>query len=176
MAEDSPATKGDIVALGENLRALLKEELGSLRADIGRIEQRLGGIEQRIGGLEQRIGGLEQRIGGLEQRIGGLEQRIDGLEQRVDGLEQRVDGLERRLTEGLHEIEVKLTKRMDDFAASLEEQIRDSQTEVLKAMLTTQEANLLRFKDFETLRERMAVLERRLLEIEVRLRIPPAAA
>jgi hypothetical protein len=31
---------------------------------------------------------------------------------------------------------------MDDFAASLEEQIRDSQTEVLKAMLTTQESNL----------------------------------
>jgi len=130
MADESPATKGDILAL----RAFLQEELGSLRSDIGRLEQRL------------------------------------------DSLEQRVDGLDRRLNEGLHEIEVKLTKRMDDFAASLEEQIRDSQTEVLKAMLTTQEANLLRFKDFETLRERMAVLERRLLEIEVRLRIPPAAA
>lgn len=134
MAEDSPATKGDIVALGENLRALLKEDLGR------------------------------------------IERRLDGVDQRFDAVDQRFDRLEHRLKEEFHETEVKLTKRMDDFAASLEEEIRDSQTEVLKAMVTTQEANLARFKDFETLRERMAILERRLLEIEVRLRIPPAAA
>ncbi len=134
MAEDSPATKGDIVALGENLRALLKEDLGR------------------------------------------IERRFDAVDQRFDAVDQRFDRLEHRLKEEFHEIEVKLTKRMDDFAASLEEEIRDSQTEVLKAMVTTQEANLARFKDFETLRERMAILERRLLEIEVRLRIPPAAA
>lgn len=141
MAEDSPATKGDIVALGENLRALLKE-------DLGRIERRLDGVDQRF----------------------------DAVDQRFDAVDQRFDRLEHRLKEEFHETEVKLTKRMDDFAASLEEEIRDSQTEVLKAMVTTQEANLARFKDFETLRERMAILERRLLEIEVRLRIPPAAA
>lgn len=141
MAEDSPATKGDIVALGENLRALLKE-------DLGRIERRLDGVDQRF----------------------------DAVDQRFDAVDQRFDRLEHRLKEEFHEIEVKLTKRMDDFAASLEEEIRDSQTEALKAMVTTQEANLARFKDFETLRERMAILERRLLEIEVRLRIPPAAA
>jgi hypothetical protein len=134
MAEDSPATKGDIVALGENLRALLKEDLGR------------------------------------------IERRFDAVDQRFDAVDQRFDRLEHRLKEEFHETEVKLTKRMDDFAASLEEEIRDSQTEVLKAMVTTQEANLARFKDFETLRERMAILERRLLEIEVRLRIPPAAA
>jgi hypothetical protein len=141
MAEDSPATKGDIVGLGENLRALLKDELG-----------------------------------GIERRLHGMDQRFDAVDRRFEEVGQRFDRLEHRLNEGLHEVEVRLTKRMDDFAASLEEQIRDSQTEVLRAMLTTQEANLLRFKDFETLRERMAVLERRLLEIEVRLRIPPAAA
>ncbi|HXM44544.1 MAG TPA: hypothetical protein VN924_25125 [Bryobacteraceae bacterium] len=110
MADESPATKADILALGESLRGLLTLELGSIRGDIRRIEQRL-----------------------------------EGLGQRIEALEQRVNGLERRLEEGLHEVEVKLTKRMDDFAASLEEQIRDSQTEVLKAMLTTQESNLARF-------------------------------
>jgi hypothetical protein len=71
-----------------------------------------------------------------------LKEEIGGLAQRIALLEQRMDGFELRFKEGLHEIEVKLTKRMDDFAASLEEQIRDSQTEVLKAMLTTQESNL----------------------------------
>jgi len=130
MAEDSPATKGDILALG----ALFKDELR------------------------------------------GIGRRLDGFDKRFGAAEQRLDRLEHRLEEAIREIEVKLTKRIDDFAASLEEQIRDSQTEVLKAMLTTQEANLLRFRDLETLRERMAVRERRLLEIEARLRIPPAAA
>jgi chromosome segregation ATPase len=165
MADESPATKADIQALGDNLRVFLKEELSGLRTD----------IERRIDGLERRIDGLEQRIDGLGQRIDGLGQRIDGLGQRIDGLEQRIDGLERRVEERLLEVEVKLTKRMDDFAASLEEQIRDSQTEVLKAMLTTQESNLARFKEIEPLRERIAILERRLLEIEMKLHIPPAA-
>jgi chaperonin cofactor prefoldin len=96
MADDSPTTKGDILALGESLRMVL-QELDSFRTEI--------------------------------------KERLNGLELRLDNLEHRVDGLERRIDEGLHEIEVKLTRRMDDFAASLEEQIRDSQTEVLKAML-----------------------------------------
>jgi chromosome segregation ATPase len=161
MADESPATTADILAL----RVFLKEELGSLRAD----------IERRTDGLGQRIDGLEQRIDGLGQHIDSLEQRIDGLGQHIDSLEQRIDGLERRVEERLLEVEVKLTKRMDDFAASLEEQIRDSQTEVLKAMLTTQESNLARFKEIEPLRERIAILERRLLEIEMKLHIPPAA-
>lgn len=52
-----------------------------------------------------------------------LKEEIGGLAQRIALLEQRMDGFELRFKEGLHEIEVKLTKRMDDFAASLEEQI-----------------------------------------------------
>lgn len=154
MPEESPATRQDILALGENLGALLKEELG-------RIDRRLDGLDQRLGELDQRLGGLEVRFGAVESRL--------------DALEQRVDRLELRLNESLHEVEVKLTKRMDDFAASLEEEIRDAQTEILKAMLTAQESNLARFKDIDPLRERMAILERRLLEIEMRLHIPPAA-
>jgi polyhydroxyalkanoate synthesis regulator phasin len=42
-------------------------------------------------------------------------------------------------------------------------------------MLTTQESNLARFKEIDPLRERVSILERRLLEIEMRLHIPPAA-
>lgn len=96
-------------------------------------------------------------MGGLSGASTGWISRFDAVDQRFDAVDQRFDRLEHRLKEEFHETEVKLTKRMDDFAASLEEEIRDSQTEVLKAMVTTQEANLARFKDFETLRERMAI-------------------
>ena len=40
---------------------------------------------------------------------------------------------------------------------------------LVTAVLTTQESNTARFKDVDTLRERVGILERRLLEIEVPL-------
>jgi len=99
------------------------------------------------GFLKEELGSLHADIGRIEHCLGATEARIDGLQQRVDGLEQR----------------------MDDFAVSLEEQIRDFQTEILKVMLTIRESNLARFTDLETLRERVSILERCLLDIRLRL-------
>ena len=78
----------------------------------------------------------------LRTLIGDVRVEIGGAEAR---LREEIGGVETRLREEVRENEVKVTKRMDDFAASLEEQIRDSHTEVLRAMLTTQEGNLPRF-------------------------------
>ena len=66
----------------------------------------------------------------------------------------------------------------------VQEQIRDSQTEILKAFLPYQESNNLRLRVVETnlsntdavLTARMAVLERRLQEIEKKLFLNPPAA
>jgi len=66
----------------------------------------------------------------------------------------------------------------------VQEQIRDSQTEILKAFLPYQESTNLRLRVVETnlsntdavLTARMAVLERRLQEIEKRLFLNPPAA
>ena len=130
-----------------------KRDIDALREDLRTL----------IGDVRVEIGGAEAR---LREEIGGAEA----------GLREEIGGVETRLREQVRENEVKVTKRMDDFAASLEEQIRDSHTEVLRAMLTTQEGNLARFKDVDTIRERVAILERRLLEIELRLHLPPTAA
>jgi hypothetical protein len=54
MADASPATKADILVLGEDLRAHLNAEVGSIRADMGRIEQRVECLEQRVEGLGRR--------------------------------------------------------------------------------------------------------------------------
>jgi|GEM_PF-2109493 uncharacterized protein Yka (UPF0111/DUF47 family) len=66
----------------------------------------------------------------------------------------------------------------------VQEQIRDSQTEILKAFLPYQESTNLRLRVVETnlsntdavLTARMAVLERRLQEIEKKLFFNPPAA
>jgi hypothetical protein len=65
-----------------------------------------------------------------------------------------------------------------------QEAIRDAQTEILKAFLPAQESNTIRFRKYETtlantdaaITERMAVLERRLWEIEKKLLLHPPAA
>ena len=99
-----------------------KRDIDALREDLRTL----------IGDVRVEIGGAEAR---LREEIGGVETR----------LREEIGGVETRLREEVRENEVKVTKRMDDFAASLEEQIRDSHTEVLRAMLTTQEGNLPRF-------------------------------
>jgi hypothetical protein len=137
--------------------SVTKVDIEALRADLRTL---IGGVREEIGAVEQRLRG---EIGAVEQH---LREEIAGAETR----------LSQEIREEIAKSEVKLTKRMDDITASLEEEIRDSQTEVLRAMLTTQEGNLARFKDVDTLRERVAIVERRLLEIEVRLHIPPTAA
>jgi len=67
---------------------------------------------------------------------------------------------------------------------STQEMIRDAQTEILRAFLPYLESQGVRFRSLEVktanvetgLTERMAVLERRLQEIEKRLLLRPAAA
>ncbi|MGA2595283.1 MAG: hypothetical protein ABSH32_35770 [Bryobacteraceae bacterium] len=61
---------------------------------------------------------------------------IEGLRQDLLALlREELGGMEQRLREEIRANEVKLTKRMDDFAAALQEQIRESQEETLKAVL-----------------------------------------
>lgn len=67
----------------------------------------------------------------------------------------------------------KFHQHVDEAWAGMKEFARDLQTEVLKAVLTTQEGNVARLGGLEAadaaVLARMAAMERRLLEIEKRL-------
>ena len=92
-------------------------------------------------------------------------------------LEEMETRLSKHMDDVAASLETRLSKRMDDMAAtmdnmaaSLEQSIRDAQTEVLKAVYSTQEGNITRLNALETsLPQRMAIVERRLLEIEKKL-------
>jgi hypothetical protein len=87
-------------------------------------------------------------------------------------------------TELRETLEAALAAQRSEIIDELTEVIRDSQTEILKAFLPYQEASSIRFRAVEAklsntdagISERMAILERRLQEIEKKLLLNPPAA
>jgi len=90
---------------------------------------------------------------------------LEDLETRLKG---EISGVETRLEGEISEVEARLTEKM-----------RDMQTELPKAFYGFTESVQSRFKaqdDTESgLKHRLTVLETRLLEVERRLNMPPAA-
>lgn len=83
--------------------------------------------------------------------------------------------VEARLNERHEILRGELQHSFDD----LKETLRDSQTEILKAFYTFAESNNKRLTAVEgneaAMRSRLATIEDRLLEVEKRLNMPPAA-
>lgn len=79
----------------------------------------------------------------------------------------------------LHRTADQLRERIENVETCLEEAIHDSQTEILKAIYGFTEGLQQRFQEMDqteaSLKRRMTILEGRVLEVEKRLNIPPAA-
>lgn len=79
----------------------------------------------------------------------------------------------------LHRSSDDLRGRMEAMETRLEDLIRDAQTEVLKGFYGFTQTVQQRFQEQEqtegSLKRRMGILEERLLEVEKRLNMPPAA-
>ena len=109
---------------------------------------------------------------------------VEHIDRATQGLRaemlQRMDALRVEMLQRMDALRAEMLQRMDEHAASLEESIRDSQTEMLKAFISYQEGQQIRMRGFESkdveITERMAVLERRLQEIERRLLLNPPTA
>jgi len=94
------------------------------------------------------------------------KQDLIDLERRLDEKwERRLEELTRTLTETL-------TERMQEL-------VHDSETRLLKAFYGFVESTRTHFVELDradaSMRERMAVVEQRLTEVEKRLNMPPAA-
>ena len=117
------------------------------------------------GDLEDLEARLKAEISGVDSKISGLETRLTG---EISGVDSKISGLETRLKGEMSEVEARLTEKM-----------RDMQTELLHAFYGFTESVQSRFRaqdDTESgLKHRLTVLETRLLEVERRLNMPPAA-
>jgi hypothetical protein len=86
--------------------------------------------------------------------------------------------LEERLNQNMGALEERLNQRMEEREERLTETFRDMQTELLKAFYAVAETNQRRLTDAEreaaALKDRMAIMESRLTQVEKRLNMPPA--
>ena len=79
----------------------------------------------------------------------------------------------------LEELRAEIRNDMTELRAGLTEQMRDMQTEMLRAFYSYAQRADAKLKEGEiadfTIRQRVTVVESRLTEIEKRLNLPPAA-
>jgi hypothetical protein len=87
-------------------------------------------------------------------------------------------------TELQTDLKAKLAETKQEILDTTQEQVRDAQTEILKAFLPFREDTGIRFRAFDVklsnteaeLRARMDVIEKRLWQIETKLLLEPPAA
>jgi ribosomal protein L16 Arg81 hydroxylase len=133
--------------------------------------------------LDQRFAEVDQRFTGrfdtVDQRFDTVDQRFDTVDRRFEAVDQRFTQMDQRFTEKIDAAKTSMFQRLDEMAATLEEGYRDTQTEVLKAIYSMGARLEARVGAQEALvtsiQQRQALVEARLLEIEKRLHMPPAA-
>jgi hypothetical protein len=114
--------------------------------------------------------------------IADLSERLDGFSGRLDDFGGRLDDFGKKLEQ--HRIDTnerfdQLRSEMNHGYNDIVERIHDSQTAVLKAFYSYAEGNNKRVTELEddggAVRRRLAVIEDRILAVEMRLNMPPAA-
>jgi hypothetical protein len=111
----------------------------------------------------------------LDQRFDAVDAKIDAAGAKIDAVGAKIDAVYTKIDA----VQASMFQRIDEIAAALEEGYRDTQTEVLKAVYSMGERLQMRAATQDVIingiQQRQASLEARLLEIEKRLHLPPAA-
>jgi predicted transcriptional regulator len=162
--------------MDQELKDYLDRRFTAVDQRFTEMDQRFDSVDQRFAEMDQRF---TQRFDSVDQRFDSVDQRFDSVDQRFTAVDQRFTEMDQRITERIDAAKASMFQRLDDMAATLEESYRDTQTEVLKAIYSmgvrlearagAQEAVIT------SIQQRQAAVESRLLEIEMRLHMPPAA-
>ena len=127
---------------------------------------------------------LVELLGALETRLKAemAELKTDMVELKTDMADLKTEMRADFATKA--ELKAELAATEQRLTDAVQEQVRDSQTEILKAFLPYQETTNVRFRGMDAkvanteaeLRARMEILERRLEQIETRLLLNPPTA
>jgi DNA anti-recombination protein RmuC len=111
----------------------------------------------------------------LEQLRTDMEQMRSATHQDIGQLRTDVEQLRSETKQGMEQQRAEFHHEFDE----LRETMRDGQTEILRAFYGYAQTTDVKLKEAETsdsgLRQRLTVVEERLLEVEKRLNFPPAA-
>jgi chromosome segregation ATPase len=132
--------------------------------DVAAVERKVAVVEHKVTSIELKVTAVEQKVSAVEQKVSAVEQKVSAVEQKVSAVEQNVEILR---------------SEMHHQYNDLVERIEDGKTELLKAFYSFASGEQKRMTQIEgnegALRSRIATIEDRLLEVEKRLNIPPAA-
>lgn len=99
------ATKDDLDALRNELKACITAEIGGLRAEM---DDKVDRMCKKIGELE---GKMDQALGGNDMNA-ELEDKLSALSKKVDGVESDVDDVSKKVK--------KMTEKVDDVSKTVE--------------------------------------------------------
>ncbi|MBW3646841.1 MAG: hypothetical protein KY440_03565 [Actinobacteria bacterium] len=123
---DEPEGEGAAVAA---LVGALRAEIGSVRAELGALRSETGAVRSDLDGLGGRLTGSvaasRSETGTLVRRVAELSTRLDGVGGRVDDVRNGLPGLSRELREGLEQIPVRTSSRLDELTTQLEQLVGD---------------------------------------------------
>ncbi len=169
---DEPEGEGAAVAA---LVGALRAEIGSLKAELGALRSDTGAVRSDLDGLGGRLTGSvaasRSETGTLVRRVAELSTRLDGVGGRVDDVRNGLPGLSRELREGLEQIPVRTSSRLDELLIQLEQLVGDrvegAATDIRRTMTaaldreiqTTAQARAAMEDTRGALESRLAVLE-----------------
>jgi predicted nucleic acid-binding Zn-ribbon protein len=140
------------------------------------LNQRFDAVDAKIDAVDAKIDAVDAKI---DTKIAAVYMKIDAVDAKIDAVDAKIDAKIAAVYTKIDAVQASMFQRIDEIAAALEEGYRDTQTEVLKAVYSMGERLQLRASTQDTIingiQQRQASLENRLLEIEKRLHLPPAA-
>ncbi|MBC7374447.1 MAG: hypothetical protein H7323_10710 [Frankiales bacterium] len=117
---EEPEGEGAAVAA---LVGALRAEIGAVRAELGSLRSETGAVRSDLDGLGGRLTGSvaasRSETGTLVRRVAELSTRIDSVGGRVDDVRNGLPSLSRELREGLSDVPVRTSARLDELTGAL---------------------------------------------------------
>ncbi len=117
---EEPEGEGAAVAA---LVGALRAEIGAVRAELGSLRSETGAVRSDLDGLGGRLTGSvaasRSETGTLVRRVAELSTRIDSVGGRIDDVRNGLPSLSRELREGLSDVPVRTSARLDELTGAL---------------------------------------------------------
>jgi septal ring factor EnvC (AmiA/AmiB activator) len=149
------------MAENENAPAT-KKDVAAVKEDVAAVKEDVAAVKEDVAAVKEDVAAVKEDVAAVKEDVAAVKEAVAAVKKDLAAVETRLD------------------VRMD----SLSEQMRDMQTELLKAFLPWQQDVKIQFRELEintgnsvqAIKERMDVLQHRLQEIEKRLLMNPPAA
>lgn len=120
----TPLTEEKFEVYFESLKDLITSSVSasetSIRKDVCSVRKDISMLHVAVSEHTRLIKGLDTRMGGVENQIKGLGSEVSSLGAKVSGLDAKIDVVRTELKDDMHQMEVRLSDKIDGHAARLD--------------------------------------------------------